>query len=384
VSAEVVDRVRHRIVQAGVRPDRAELAALVRAETNGLAGGAQVLAHLREAESELAGAGPLEALLRQPGTTDVLVNGPDEVWVDRGAGLQRVALRFPDDAAVRSLAQRLAATAGHRLDDGRPWVDASLPDGTRLHAVLAPIATDGTCLSLRCFPAGGFTIGQLRDLGTLSPASAEIVVAVVRARLAFLITGGTGSGKTTLLGSMLGLLDRSERLVVVEDSPELRPDHDHVVRLAARTPNVEGAGAITLRNLVRQALRMRPDRLVVGEVRGPEVVELLTALNTGHDGGAGTVHANSARELPARLEALAGLAGLDRMALHSQLSAGVQVVLHVQRRRDGRRAVAEVGVLRRAASGLVQVAHAWRHETGPDVAAEDLRALLAGSSGTWP
>jgi pilus assembly protein CpaF len=202
----------------------------------------------------------------------VLVNGPDEVWLDRGRGLERVALRFPDDAAVRLLAQRLAAAAGHRLDDARPWVDASLPDGTRLHAVLSPVAADGTCLSLRCFRPRGFTLRQLHSVGTLTDESAELVEGIVRARRAFLVTGGTGSGKTTLLATMLGLIDRSDRLVIVEDSPELRPDHQHVVRLTARTANVEGAGVVTLRDLVRQALRMRPDRLVVGEVRGAEVV----------------------------------------------------------------------------------------------------------------
>ena len=380
MTAEVVDRVRRRLAQSGSMPSRAELAALVRAESGGLAADHQLLDLVREAEAELAGAGPLESLLRQPGTTDVLVNGPDQVWLDRGHGLERVGLRFPDDTAVRLLAQRLAAAAGHRLDDGRPWVDASLPDGTRLHAVLAPVAADGTCLSLRCFRPRGFTLRQLQGVGTLTDESAELIEAIVRARLAFLVTGGTGSGKTTLLGTMLGLIDRSERLVIVEDSPELRPDHQHVVRLTTRTANVEGAGVITLRDLVRQALRMRPDRLVVGEVRGAEVVEMLTALNTGHDGGAGTVHANSAAELPARLEALAGLAGLGRPALHSQLSAAVQVARHLHRGAGGGRELAEIGVLRRA-HDLVTVAPAWRRDTGPTVAWADLCALLQAGPG---
>jgi pilus assembly protein CpaF len=382
VTAEVVDRVRRRLVETGVRPSRAELAALVRAESGGLAGDHEVLALVRQAEAELAGAGPLEALLRQPGITDVLVNGPDQVWLDRGDGLERADLRFPGDDAVRLLAQRLAAAAGHRLDDARPWVDASLPDGTRMHAVLPPVAAGGTCLSLRCFRPRGFTVRQLQEVGTLTDASVELVQEVIGARLAFLVTGGTGSGKTTMLATMLGLIDRTERLVIVEDSPELRPDHQHVVRLAARTANVEGAGIVTLRDLVRQALRMRPDRLVVGEVRGAEVVELLTALNTGHDGGAGTVHANSAVEVPARLEALAGLAGLGRHALHSQLAAAVQVILHLRRRADGPRVLTEIGVLRRV-HDLVSVVPAWRHNIGPAAGWDDFRALLgAGRGGT--
>ena len=377
MTSEVVDRVRQRLAQSGSMPSRAELAEIVRAESGGLAADRR-LDLVRQTEAELAGAGPLEALLRQPGTTDVLVNGPDEVWLDRGHGLERVGLRFPDDAAVRLLAQRLAAAAGHRLDDARPWVDASLPDGTRLHAVLPPVAVDGTCLSLRCFRPRGFTLRQLHNVGTVTDESAELVEAIVHARCAFLVTGGTGSGKTTLLATMLGLIERADRLIVVEDSPELRPDHQHVVRLTARTANVEGAGVVTLRDLVRQALRMRPDRLVVGEVRGAEVVELLTALNTGHEGGAGTVHANSAVELPARLEALAGLAGLGRHALHSQLAAAVQVALHLRRGPDGRRELAEIGVLRRS-HDLVGVVPAWRLGTGPAAAWGDLCALLAGA-----
>lgn len=376
MSVEVVERVRRRLLDTDRAPSRAELAALVRAEGGAVIGDREVLELVRRAESELAGAGVLEPLLRQAGVTDVLVNGPDQVWWDRGRGLERAAVRFPDELAVRRLAQRLAASAGRRLDDARPWVDAVLPDGTRLHAVLSPVAADGTCLSLRCFHPRGFTLRQLHEVGTLTDASAQLVDAVVRARVAFLVTGGTGSGKTTLLATMLGLIERTERMVLVEDSAELRPDHQHVVRLTARTPNVEGAGEITLRELVRQALRMRPDRLVVGEVRGPEVVEMLTALNTGHDGGAGTVHANSAVELPARLEALGGLAGLGRHALHSQLAAAVQVALHLRRDAAGHRTLAEIGVLQRERD-LVTVTPAWRHDSGPAAGWPHLCALLA-------
>jgi pilus assembly protein CpaF len=377
MTSDVVDRVRQRLAQAGGIPSKPELAELVRAESGGLTVD-QRLDLVRQTEAELSGAGQLETLLRQPDITDVLVNGPNEVWQDRGQGLERVAVRFADEAAVRLLAQRLAAAAGHRLDDARPWVDATLPDGTRLHAVLPPVSPSGTCLSLRCFRPRGFTLRQLHATGTLTDESADLVAAIVRARCAFLITGGTGSGKTTLLATMLGLIDRADRLVIVEDSPELRPDHQHVIRLAARTANVEGAGSVTLRDLVRQALRMRPDRLVVGEVRGAEVVELLTALNTGHEGGAGTVHANSAAELPARLEALAGLAGLGRDALHSQLAAAVQVAIHLRRGRGGKREVAEIGVLRRSGD-LVAVVPAWRLSAGPAAGWDDLCARLAGA-----
>ena len=371
---EVVERVRRRLAGNGMAATPAAVATLLREETAGLMGDAELLGLLRVAQAEICGTGPLDALLGDPDTTDVLVNGPTEVWIDGGHGLCRTDVRFPDEAAVRRLAQRLAASAGRRLDDARPWVDATLPDGTRLHAVLPPVAPTGTCLSLRLARHRPFTLARLVELGTLTPESAWLVDAIVRARLAFLVSGGTGSGKTTLLSTLLGRVDPAERLVLVEDAGELRPDHHHVVRLAARPANVEGAGEVTLRDLVRQALRMRPDRLVVGEVRGGEVVELLTALNTGHEGGAGTVHANSPSELPARLEALGALGGLGRQALHSQLAAAVQVVLHLRRRADGNRVLSEIAILRRV-DGMVVPVPAWR--PGGGLVHPELMDLLA-------
>ena len=380
MNPEMLSRVRRRVVDSGVSPQRSALAAIVREDAAGLAGPGQLLGLAREAAWELSGAGPLEPLLRAAGTTDVLVNAPDSVWVDQGSGLCQVPLRFPDEAAVRGLAQRLAALAGRRLDDSSPWVDAALPDGTRLHAVLPPVAVGGTCLSLRTFRAWGFSVAELEQAGTLPGGAADLVAHIVRARVAFLVSGGTGSGKTTLLGAMLGLVDGSERLVLVEDATELRTSHPHVVRLAARPPNVEGAGEVSLRDLVRQALRMRPDRLVVGEVRGAEVVELLTALNTGHAGSAGTVHANSAGELPARLEALGALGQLERPALHSQVAAALQVALHLDRLADGRRVLAEIAVFRRDGE-QVRVRPAWRHDEGPVEGWPDLVRLLGVNGG---
>jgi pilus assembly protein CpaF len=375
MNAEALERVRRRLVDSGAPPGRATIAALVRQDAGGLAGHGQVLGLVREAESELAGAGPLQPLLQQPGVTDVLVNAPDSVWVDHGSGLQRSAVRFTDEAAVRGLAQRLAALAGRRLDDSSPYVDAALPDGTRLHAVLPPVAPGGTCLSLRTFTARAFTIADLEAAGTLRAGAAGLLHAIVKARVAFLVSGGTGSGKTTLLATMLGLIDPRERLILVEDAAELRPAHPHVVRLTARPPNVEGAGEVSLRDLVRQALRMRPDRLVVGEVRGAEVVELLTALNTGHAGSGGTLHANSAAQLPARLEALAALGRLDRQAVRSQVAAALQVAIHLDRRPDGGRVLTEIGVFRRDGDEIRVVA-AWRYDAGPVDGWRDLAVLL--------
>ncbi|WP_103528452.1 TadA family conjugal transfer-associated ATPase [Streptomyces sp. SM12] len=358
----MLDRVRAQLAEDGSDPTPARVAAALR-DQGRLMGDRAVLSEVRDLRSELVGAGPLQALLAEPEVTDVLVNGPDAVWVDRGRGLRRAGVRFRDAAAIRRLAQRLAAAAGRRLDDARPWVDARLPDGTRMHAVLPPLAVGSPCLSLRVVRPRAFTLDELTAAGTLPPGGARLLRRLLRARLSFLITGGTGCGKSTLLSSLLGLVPPDERVVLVEDSSELRPSHPHVVRLETRPANQEGAGGIELDELLRQALRMRPDRLVVGEVRGREVVQLLTALNTGHDGGCGTLHAGAARDVPARLEALGAMAGLPRAALHSQLAAALSVVIHLVRDTGGRR-ISEIHVLERDADGLVRTVPALRWSPG--------------------
>ncbi len=381
----LVDRVRARLATSGCGTGPAAVAAAVRAESGGVASDLDVLAALRMLRQEFVGAGPLDELLRDPRTTDVLVCGPGTVWVDRGGGLEQANVRFPDEAAVRRLAQRLALAAGRRLDDASPFVDGWLADaGVRLHAVLAPVSADGTCLSLRVLRPSTHDLSTLRELGTFDATGEALLRAVLAARLAFLVSGGTGTGKTTILGALLSAVDPRERLVIVEDAEELKPRHPHVVRLVARPPNIEGAGGVTLRDLVRQALRMRPDRLVVGEVRGGEVCDLLAALNTGHDGGAGTVHANSAREIPARMEALAATGGLSGAALHSQLAAAVQVVLHMRRLRSGARVLDVVGVLSRDATGAV-VRPAWTRGMGWSEGRAALGELLSerGVQAPW-
>ncbi|MCQ9706347.1 TadA family conjugal transfer-associated ATPase [Streptomyces sp. BSP1] len=370
--AGLLDAVRRHLAEEGAEPTEARVAQALR-EQGRMLGGAEVLRTAARLRSEIAGAGPLEPLLADPQVTDVLVSAPDRVWIDRGAGLELSGVRFADAEAVRGLARRLASVAGRRLDDARPWVDARLPDGTRLHAVLPPVAVGCTCLSLRVVRPRAFTLAELVAAGTLPPGGDRLLASLVEARLSFLISGGTGSGKTTLLSALLGLVGPAERIVLAEDSAELRPDHPHVVRLETRPANQEGRGAVALDDLVRQALRMRPDRLVVGEVRGAEVLHLLAALNTGHQGGAGTVHANAAADVPARLEALGTAAGLDRAALHSQVAAALSVVLHLARDRDGRRRLAAVHVLAREATGLVVTVPALRW--GPDG--------FAGEEG-WP
>jgi pilus assembly protein CpaF len=352
LSEPMIERVQRRLADRGEAPHPQALAAALRAESTLLTSDAEMLRLIRQLQRELVGAGPLADLLADPFTTDVVVNGPEDVRVDRGAGWEPAPVRFADEAAVQRLARRLATAAGRRLDDAHPHVDGRLADGTRLHAVLAPVAASGTCLSLRVLRPARHDLAALAQACSLPGCARSVVQAVLAARLAFLVSGGTGSGKTTLLSAMLAAVPIQERVVTVEDAEELRPPHPHLVRLVARQANVEGAGTVSLRDLVRQALRMRPDRLVVGEVRGAEVVDLLAALNTGHDGGAGTVHANTAADVPARLEALAALGGVGRDALHAQLAGAVRIVLHV--RRAGRqRELAEIAVLERDAGGWV-------------------------------
>ena len=318
-------------------------------------GDATVLAVYEALRRDVVGAGPLEPLLRMAGVTDVLVNGPGPVRFDRGEGLEVSEVVLDSEERCRRLAQRLVASGGRRLDDAAPYADVRLPDGTRCHAVLAPLAHPGTAISLRVPRHGGYSLAELHAVDAVTGDGLALLREVVAARLAFLVTGGTGSGKTTLLSALLAEVDPAERIVVVEDAAELRPAHPQVVGLEARPANLEGAGAVVLRDLVRQALRMRPDRLVVGEVRDAAVADLMAAMNTGHEGGCGTLHANSAADVPARVEALALTAGLDRAAAHSQLASALDVVLHLVRDRGtGRRRLGEIAVLARDAGGLVR------------------------------
>ena len=386
MSASLIDRVRERLAADGAPLRPSVVAAAIRAESGGVLGDTEVLSSLRELQTELVGAGILEPLLCNPGTTDVLVTAPDGVWVDDGKGLRRSSVRFADEAAVRRLAQRLALSAGRRLDEAQPWVDGHLshsgsattdgPLSVRLHAVLPPIAAAGTCLSLRVLRPATQDLDALVGAGAIDVAAATLLRDIIGARLAFVVSGGTGTGKTTLLAALLGAVDGDERIVCVEDAAELAPRHPHLVKLIARHANVEGVGEVTVRELVRQALRMRPDRIVIGEVRGAEVVDLLTALNTGHDGGAGTVHANNPAEVPTRFEALAALGGVDRWALHSQLAAAIQVVLHMTRDREGRRHLSQVGLLQRGDDGRVGVLPCWDRRHGLGSGAELLDTMV--------
>ena len=307
-------------------------------DERGIATAAQALS------ADLRGFGPLESLVRDATVTDIAVNGSDEVWIDRGEGMTLSTVRFANDAAVRRMAQRLAVSAGRRLDDASPYVDAPLAEGIRLHAMLPPLS-DRISVALRIPRHRSWSLNDLTANGMVPPAARSLLCDVIDQRCAFVVTGGTGTGKTTLLNALLGEVEPSERLVLVEDTRELAPSHPHVVRLQTRAPNIEGAGGVTMQELVRQTLRMRPDRIVVGEVRGPEVIDLLTALNTGHRGGCGTVHANSAADVVPRLEALGALAGLGRDSVQRLVLSALQVVIHLVRDGSGCRRLKTLAVV---------------------------------------
>ena len=312
------------------------------------------------APESLAGSGseaqrpdPLATLLNDPSVTEVIVNGPHEVWVERRGRLQRASLRFDDANALRDACVRLAARAGRRLDDAQPMVDARLADGSRLNVVLPPLAPDGPLLTLRRFAPRPFTLDELVELGSLTTGDASLLGRCVQARLSIVISGGTSSGKTSLLGALAARIDAAERIVTVEDAAELRIDRPHVARLEARGASLEGRGEVGIRELVRNALRMRPDRLVVGEVRGGEALDMLQAMTTGHDGSLTTVHAKSPDDALRRIELLALMAGLElpHAAVREQVASAFDVVVQVARRSDGARCLVSIQGVEREGRG---------------------------------
>jgi pilus assembly protein CpaF len=367
----LIHEMKARLVAGSLSADPAAVAAAL-TEQRCLLGPQGIEALAQVICEEYLGNDPIAAYVQDPAVTDVLINGCATAWVERSGKLEQIENTFTDEEAVRSYAQRLAVRAGRRVDDASPFVDARLPDGTRLHAILPPLAVEGTTISLRIPRRQAYTLTELNSFGTLADEAVGLLAELVEKRVAFLISGGAGSGKTTLLSALLSLADPGERLVLVEDCAELIPDHPHVVRLEARPANQEGRGRVTIRELVRQALRMRPSRIILGEARGGEIVDLFTALNTGHEGGCGTIHANRPQDVPARIEALGLLAGVSREAVYSQAAAAVRVILHLTREEDGRRRLESVAVMRRKVNG------------GPLQAALALSFDASGKMREWP
>jgi len=297
-----------------------------------------------ELKDELLGLGPLEPLLRDDSITDILVNGYDHVYVEKKGKLHRTEAAFQDDQHLMLIIDRIVSKVGRRVDEASPMVDARLPDGSRINAIIPPLAIDGPSLSVRRFGKYRFRIEDLIAKEAMTPEMADLLAAIARARLNVMVCGGTGSGKTTLLNCLSSFIPEDERIVTIEDSAELMLQQPHVVRLETRPPNLEGKGEVTQRDLVRNCLRMRPDRIIVGEVRGPEVIDMLQAMSTGHDGSIATVHANSTRECLSRLEMMMLLAGysIPQRAMRQQISSAINIIVHVTRFADGSRKVARI------------------------------------------
>ncbi|WP_207345449.1 TadA family conjugal transfer-associated ATPase [Arthrobacter sp. E3] len=367
IDLQLLEAVRRNVLAQPGPVTELQVAAAVR-ESGRLLGAAGSLVAMERIAAELNGLGPLQGLVNDPAVTDIFVNAPDSVWQDRGAGPERVPVGFSNESELRALAVRLVASSGRRLDESSPCVDVRISAGYRVHAVLPPISTAGTLLSIRIKRRTVLTLAQLVEAGSVEPLMGQVMAAIVERRLNFLISGATGAGKTTLLSTLLGLCPAAERLVLIEDAAELEPEHPHVVTLAARHENAEGAGALDLAELVRQALRMNPGRLIVGECRGREVRELLMAMNTGHSGGGGTIHANSAGDVPARLAALGALAGLSPEAVFLQAASALDVVIHLTRTNGGR-VVAEIAMVDLRESRMKVVTALSRHTT-PEGATE--------------
>ncbi len=316
-------------------------------------------APLRERVAELimreaAGLGPLEEVLEDPAVEEVMVCGPDRVYVERRGRIERTEIAYPSEAALRDAIERILAPLGRRVDELSPMVDARLPDGSRVNVVIPPLAVDGPSVSIRRFSAVRPDPDALVELGTLTPELRDGLAAAVEARRSIMISGGTGSGKTTLLNALSRFVSAGERVITIEDAAELRLQQPHVVRLESRPANIEGRGEVTIRDLLRNALRMRPDRIVIGEVRGAEALDLLTALNTGHEGALSTVHANSPEDALRRLETLSLMAGvgLPHAAIREQLGRGVELIVHLARLADGSRRVVEVAEVTRVAGSV--------------------------------
>ena len=319
---------------------------------------------IRDIQDEILGLGPLENLLRDPTISDILVNGSSQVYVERRGKLEQVPIYFDNDGHLLSIIERIVARVGRRIDESSPMVDARLPDGSRVNAIIPPLALDGPALSIRRFPADRLTMARLIELGALTRAMSQVLAASVRGRLNILISGGTGTGKTTMLNCLSAEIPPNERIVTVEDSAELQLQQPHVVRLETRPPNIEGKGEINQRDLVRNCLRMRPDRIVLGEIRGGEALDMLQAMNTGHDGSLATIHANSPRDSLTRLESMVAMTGLNLPTgpVRSQIGSALDMIVQLERQEDGRRRMISVDEVQGMEGEIITTAQIFRFD----------------------
>ena len=308
-----------------------------------------------EIADDILGHGPLERLLADDSVTEIMVNGPHEIWIERQGRLTETSVRFNDESHLRRIINKMVAQVGRRIDESSPMVDARLPDGSRVNAIIPPLSLSGPLVTIRKFSKRRLDLDDMIKLGTLSPETVEFLQRCIRAQLNMLISGGTGSGKTTLLNALSTAIPDSERIVTIEDAAELRLNQRHVLRLEARPKNLDGDGEVPIRQLLRNSLRMRPDRIIVGEVRGAEALDMLQAMNTGHDGSLSTVHSNSPRDALARVETMVLMAGIDLpvRAIREQVSSALDAVVHLERLEDGSRRVTAISEVQRMESDVV-------------------------------
>jgi pilus assembly protein CpaF len=348
------DLLRQR-VKAQVRSRLAEERGLAAADRDRL---------VEEITDDTLGHGPIEKLLADESVTEIMVNGPHDVWVERRGRLYQTTVRFSDDAHLRRIITKIASQVGRRIDEASPLLDARLPDGSRINAVLSPLSLSGPLLTIRKFARERFDLEDMIRLGTLTRDSVDLLNACLLAELNILVSGGTGSGKTTLLNAMSTAIPNDERIVTIEDAAELRLNQRHVLRLESRPPNIEGEGAISIRDLVRNALRMRPDRILVGEVRGAEALDMLQAMNTGHDGSLSTIHANSPRDALSRVETMVLMAGYDlpMRAIRQQVASALEMIVHLERMADGTRRVTAISEVLRMEGDVITTQDLFRFE----------------------
>jgi pilus assembly protein CpaF len=391
VADELFERIGFRLNDPSLSEE--QLHAYARAELITIVGGekAPLSAEERsrlitEISADVLGYGPLEVLLAEDAVTEIMVNGPDQIFVEREGRLRRDSAKFTSEAQLRRVIERIVARVGRRIDESSPLVDARLSDGSRVNAIIPPLAVDGSSLTIRKFARKPYTVHDLIGFGTLNDDMAAVFEACVKARLNIIVSGGTGSGKTTLLNVLSGYIPTDERIITIEDAVELQLQQEHVIRLESRPSNIEGKGEITIRDLVRNSLRMRPDRIVIGECRGGETLDMLQAMNTGHEGSISTVHANSPRDAVARLETLVLMAGIDLplRAIREQISSAIDVIVQIGRLKDGSRRITHLTEVQGMEGDIVTLQDAFVFDYSAGVDADGRHLGHAVATGVRP